>query len=137
MPVTIGSLYIQFPKSQPEWLARFRRKIARYRRGIAYARGRLTRDQALEMGWEIDMIAGVYPLECLDAETVLETAREYYEDTPELEDAVHSACLYVAKKWDGDTQFARDYALEQIEEMAHRNGATLIRRNPAVVKRYG
>jgi hypothetical protein len=79
--------------------------------------------------YEAHEIAESYPLESLDAESVLETARERYGDHPALTSLVSAACRCVWRKWSSDgyvAEGAEDWALEKVGECAQSSGIELI-----------
>lgn len=116
----------------PNWLddLRFRAriKLRRYRRALAYARHKLTHEQALDLLYEAQEIAACWALETIDAEGVLIEAREQWEDHPEFARLAEEAASRVASKWDssGDMAYeARGSALDLFKEYAAMEGITL------------
>lgn len=113
-------------------------KIRRYREAIAYARNLMDKTQANDIIYNCQAAAGWHPLEILSVDRCLQTALDcYWEDHPELESLVQSACERVASKWSssGDAESAaQDWALDLVGEYAEARGITLARRedNPAV-----
>src|SRR5271169_5917137 len=80
---------------------RLRYKLRRYREAIAYARNRMDATQANDIIYNCHAAAGWYPLETLSVDGCLQTALDcYWEDHPELESLVQSACERVASKWE-------------------------------------
>jgi hypothetical protein len=88
---------------------RLRDKFRRYCEAIAYARNRMNRSQANDIIYNCQTSAGWYPLETLSVDGCLQTALDcYWQDHPELESLVKSACARVAGKWEssGDPEIA-------------------------------
>jgi hypothetical protein len=110
---------------------RLRSIIRRFRLAVAYALNRLGTDQANEIIYECQAAAGWYPLEGLSVDNCLETALDcYWQDHPELESIVQSACAYVASKWEANGHSAapaQDRALDLVVEFAQSRGISLIR----------
>ena len=72
--------------------------------------------------------AGVWALETLNAEAVLESATERWGGVPGLDRLVHEACARVASKWDytGDPAAAAEaWALQLVREYAEQEGVEL------------
>jgi hypothetical protein len=117
---------------------RVRNKLRRYREAIAYARNRMDTTQANDIIYNCQAAAGWYPLETFSVDGCLQTALDcYWEDNPELETLVQSACARVASKWSSDghaADAAEDWALELIGDFAAARGIKLARHedNPAV-----
>ncbi len=108
---------------------RARDKILRYRDAIAYARNRMDMTQANDIIYNCQAAAGWYPLEALSVDSCLQTALDcYWEDHPELESLVQSACARVASKWSSDghaADAAEDWALDLVPKYAEARGITL------------
>jgi hypothetical protein len=78
---------------------RVRHKIRRYREALAYARNRMDMTQANDIIYNCQAAAGWYPLETLSVDGCLQIALDcYWENHPELESLVQSACERVASK---------------------------------------
>lgn len=74
--------------------------IHRYRLAIAYARNRIDPDQANDIIYDCQAVAGWFPLEEFSVDSCLETALDcHWQPHPELENLVRSACADVAGKW--------------------------------------
>src|SRR5258708_1113127 len=75
--------------------------------------------------------AGWYPLETFSVDSCLQTALDcYWEDHPELESLVQSACEGVASKWESAghaASAAEDWALDLVPEYAQARGIELPR----------
>ena len=103
--------------------------VCRYRRALAYALARLDADQANEIIYDCQAPAGWYPLETLSVDSCLQTARDvYWQDHPELESLVQSACARVSRKWEGSghaADTAEDWALDLIGKYAQARGIQL------------
>lgn len=110
---------------------RLRHKFRRCREAIAYARERLDMTVANDIIFNCQAAAGWYPLEALSIDSCLQTARDvYWNDHPELESLVQSACASVASKWESTghaADAAEDWALDLIPEFAAARGITLTR----------
>jgi hypothetical protein len=110
---------------------RLRDKFRRYREAIAYARNRMNRSQANDIIYNCQAYAGWYPLETLSVDGCLQTALDCdWQDHPELESLVKSACARVAGKWEssGDAaSAAEDWALDLVSEYAEARGIELAR----------
>jgi hypothetical protein len=110
---------------------RVRNKFRRYREALAYARNHMDTTQANDIIFNCQAAAGWYPLETLSVDGCLQTALDcYWEDHPELESLVQSACERVASKWSstGDAvSAAEDWALDLVPEYAQARGITLAR----------
>lgn len=108
---------------------RMRHKFRRYREAIAYACERLDMTLANDIIFNCQAAAGWYPLEALSIDSCLQTARDvYWNDHPELESLVQSACTTVASKWESTghaSAAAEDWALDLIPEYAASRGITL------------
>ena len=115
------------------WIVRWhlRHKFRRYREAIAYARERLDMTLANDIIFNCQAVAGWYPLEALSIDGCLQTARDvYWNDHPELESLVQTACASVASKWEStghSSAAAEDWALDLIPEYAAARGITLTR----------
>jgi hypothetical protein len=86
---------------------RVRNKFRRYREAFAYARKRIPACSGLAV--EDDVVR----LETLSVDGCLQTALDcYWEDHPELESLVQSACKRVASKWSstGDAASRRHFS---------------------------
>jgi hypothetical protein len=110
---------------------RVRDKFRRYREALAYARDRMSSSQANDIIFNCQAAAGWYPLETLSVDGCLQTALDcYWEDHPEVESLVQSACARVGSKWSstGDAaSAAEDWALDLVPEYAQGRGITLAR----------
>jgi hypothetical protein len=73
-------------------------------------------------------VAGWYSLTTLYVEYTLEMVLEEYQDHPALRTYVESACAYVAKKWEPNTEergAAEDWAIRLVAEYARDDGIIL------------
>jgi hypothetical protein len=108
---------------------RLRQKFRRYREAIAYAGDRLDTTLANDIIFNCQAAAGWYPLETLSIDSCLEIARElYWNDHPELESLVQTACARVASMWESTghaADTAQNWALDLIPEYATAHGITL------------
>lgn len=113
-------------------LYRLRSRLARYRLAYAYARGRMSPDQALSILWDCQHAAGSFCLISLDVSDVLEAARDRWEDHPELPGLCKSAASRVASKWDDYTEVrssCEDWALDLVADYARGEGIALVEVN--------
>ena len=104
---------------------RIRHKLRRYREAIAYARGRMDMSVANDIICKCQAAAEWYPLEVLCVDSCLQTALCHWQDHPELESLVQSACATVASKWESSghqSDTAQDWALDLIGEYAEARG---------------
>jgi hypothetical protein len=110
---------------------RLQHRIRRCRVALAYAHGRLEPDQANEIIYHCQAVAGWFPLETLCVDSCLQTALDcHWQPHPELESLVLSACERVASKWSstGDAAgAAEDWALDLVADYAHARGIELVR----------
>ncbi len=108
-----------------------RNKFRRYREALAYARNRMDMTQANDIILNCQAAAGWYPLETFSVDSCLQTALDcYWEDHPELESLVQSACERVASKWESAghaASAAEDWALDLVPEYAQARGIELPR----------
>lgn len=107
---------------------RLRSRLSRWQEAYAYARGRMTPNQALSMLWECQHTAGTYCLVSLDSESVLEAARDRWNDHPALPGLCDSAASRVASKWEDHTEVrssCEDWALDLVEDYARGEGVIL------------
>jgi hypothetical protein len=104
--------------------------LRRYREAFAYARDRLSSSQANEIICNCQATAGWYPLETFAVDRCLQTALGcYWDDHPELESLVQSACARVASKWSSSghaADAAEDWALDLAGEFAAARGIVLV-----------
>ncbi len=107
-------------------------RVDRLCRAWRYAWGGITTDDAQHLLAECEDYAGWYALLTLSAEDTLKSAREIYEDRPELPDLIWRGCELVRYKWishDGELYEARRWAVELAAEYAAQNGTPLSRRD--------
>lgn len=105
-------------------------RFHRFARGLRYAFGTWTADDALQMEYESNCLTGSWPLECVDAEGVAELARDLFGEHPGMQRWSMEAVARVAQKWSstGDmTSAAQDWALDLLTEYAATDGVTLTR----------
>jgi hypothetical protein len=100
------------------WRYRLQSSFLRFRRGLLYGLGRLSRDDAQQIFIDCQRPAGWHSLLLLAVEDVLEEARETLEDHSMLPRLVNDACARLAHKWE-------NYSDERHE--AHRWAMDLIR----------
>lgn len=102
--------------------------IERARLGWLYANGTLTPDEAMQMIWECQDIAGSYALATIDVATILDNAVEQWANDPEeLRPLAERACQRVYSKWAGSAdEAAHDWASSLIEEYAAEDGIELV-----------
>lgn len=107
---------------------RFIHRRNRLAMGWRYAWETMTENDANSVAYDCALIAGVYPLESLDRENVLEQCRERFGDHPEMADMVTGACERVFSKWNstGDSaSAAEDWAMDLVQGYASDGGITL------------
>ena len=93
----------------------------RLARGLRYAFGATTKDDAHHLLWEMSHVAGSYCLVSIDAEGVYERVREEFEDGPELDAVCKDAAARVWNKWSGSDETyssAIDWASDLVHEWA-------------------
>lgn len=111
------------------WRWALRSKAQHLRRAWRYFRGTLTRDDAFWIISDCERVAGLYGLEHINAENVLEQARDRWGENPALADLVDEAVARVGSKWSSSghvTDAAEDWAFDLIEEYAERDGIELV-----------
>lgn len=99
----------------------FKTALTRWTRAIAYARRRLTAEEAATIIHDCEYTAGCFPLVVLDVEGTLNEARAMWHDHPALEDMVRNACDHVCQRHPGSDDLsgaARDWALHLVMEFA-------------------
>jgi hypothetical protein len=114
-------------RSHRYWF-RAKHGIERYARAFAYARGRLTEDQARRMVYDIEQPSGWYHLMSLSVEDTMEDAEERFKPHPELLALIDQACAEVASNWecyDDSYSNARHAAIDKAVEYAEANGIIL------------
>lgn len=107
---------------------RWQRKAQRFARAWRYMIGTYTVDDAEWISLEVDNKAGCWALQTISDQSVLEYARNRWEDHPELPRLAHEAAARVAKKWagvDDVTAAAEDWALDLIADYAKSDGIPL------------
>jgi hypothetical protein len=112
---------------------RFKHRLARYRRALAYGRDRLSTDDAQQMLIDCEYPADWFTLLILTVEDVLEQALETYDDHPDLRRLIADGCARVHRKWEDHSDalyYARGWAIELAEGYAADEGITLVRRDP-------
>ncbi len=103
--------------------------IKRWRRAWAYARNRMTQDDASWIAYECDIAAGSFTLVSIETDDVLDLARDRWGDVPELRALADAATRRVWNKWSssGDERNAAiDWAIDLIAEYAREDGIELI-----------
>ncbi len=102
-----------------------RSRYERLRRALAYARGRLSSDDAQQVILDCRDAAGWYPLMTLTPGDVLDIAISRHGDPAlSLKHYLPAACEYAARKWEnGDAYYyALDFALDTAVEFAAQDG---------------
>lgn len=108
---------------------RVRHKYARLARGLRYGFGRMTQDDAEWLLCDAKHVAGLYPLEWLAVDTVLEQARDRWGEHPALTEMASRACSRVYDKWSCDghnASAAEDWAMDLIADYARDRGIKLV-----------
>lgn len=119
------------------WLAESRRiagckvrhRLARWRRALAYARDRMTAEDASQIAYDCQEPAGRYPLATINVSDVLELARDCWGNNPDLPRLAADAVDRVASKWSGypdAVQAAEEWAFDLIREYAAEEGIDLV-----------
>jgi hypothetical protein len=105
-----------------------RNSIQRARWGYLLANNQLTPEDAREILYYVEDIAGHHPVVSMCVEDVLEKAAyRWTNPSEEIEDLAHYACARVARKYEFDHMDTLwDWALELIEESAAEDGITLV-----------
>ena len=107
---------------------RLRHRLARYRRAWRYAINRMSEDDADEMRYDCQLVAGFYPLSALTYEDALRECEERFGPSPELSAAVRIACERVHSKWPDygeNSDAARDWVMDLVLEQERRGDLTL------------
>jgi hypothetical protein len=112
------------------WKWRTKYSAQHARRAWRYLTHSLTSDDASMIAYEMQDISGDWPLASLSLDSVMEAARDRWEDHPELRSIAEDACSRVASKWSGGGEesvgAAEDWALDKIAEYAERDGVELV-----------
>lgn len=93
------------------------------------ARGRLTREDARALLWEMEQLAGWHSLETVSIEDVVDAARNRWADHPKIKQYAQDATARVASKWSssGDIPSAAiDQAIDLIAYYADLDGVKLV-----------
>lgn len=109
--------------------SRLRSRLERWQRALAYARDRMSEEQARRIFSDCQHPAGWFPLMVLSADDVLEDARAFWNEHPDLPRLARDAADRVSQKWDdhGDSySAATEWALEKVEEYAEAEGIKLV-----------
>lgn len=104
---------------------RLKERAERYSRAWAYARRRLSPDQAQRIFLDCQYPAGWHPLLVLTVEDTLEQAHEDFHDHPELARLINDGCSRVSHKWESindDLYEARRWAIDLAGEYAGGEG---------------
>ncbi|HUZ92199.1 MAG TPA: hypothetical protein VMU78_09905, partial [Methylocella sp.] len=80
------------------------------------ARRRLTDDDARELYLQCQKQLGWYPLDLLTISDAIESARDVFEDNPELPRLISEACATVGQRWNATENTAK--ARERVFELA-------------------
>lgn len=110
-------------------LYRAQKTLARWRRALGYATGRISADDASQARYDLQHAAGEYSLIELHVSDVIEEAGEIFEPNPELDQLCADAVRRVANKWDDYTEVrssCHDWALDLVREYAKRDGIRLV-----------
>ena len=103
--------------------------IQRHCDAYDYAMGRLDHETANRMIYDMQPVAGWYPLEVLESSRVWEAATDpewgSWEEFPEAESIANEAAEYVAEQWEGNDSYALDQALERFAEICRSEGIAL------------
>ena len=121
---TITCLVNEMSKLRWGW----RIRLQHWRLTWLYLRSTLTKSDALFIMSDCEHVAGVYGLEWLSVDDVLEMARALWGDRPELEQFAIDAAARVSQKWSGDGNLvgaAQDWAIDLVKEYAEREGVDL------------
>jgi hypothetical protein len=113
------------------WRFRLKFRLKRCRRAFHYALDTLSAEDAREILYDCDEIAGCHPLLTLTVDDTLEQALEDYHDHPELRRLIADGCSYVGRKWEyyGDYLYeARRWAIDRAAEYAADEGIALVLR---------
>jgi len=104
-----------------------RNSLRHYSLALAFARDRLTTDQAQDIIVHCERIAGWHPLDTLTVDDALEHALATYAPNPELAAYIAMGCARVGRKYDSDgdaLHFAKEWALEEAIAYAAADGIT-------------
>lgn len=88
----------------------------------------MTEPEANEMAYDCALVAGIYPLESLDRNSVMEQCIDRFGETPEMAELVADACERVFSKWNstGDSaSAAEEWAIDKVVEYAEERSITL------------
>jgi hypothetical protein len=110
------------------WRFRVKFRLKRCCRAWDYAMDTISAEDAREILYDCDQIAGCHPLLTLTVEDTLEQALEDYHDHPELRRLIEDGCSYVGRKWEcyGDYLYeARRWAIDRAAEYATGEGIVL------------
>jgi predicted metal-binding protein len=104
------------------------KSLERASRAHSYLNGTIDADEAGDIIYDCQPIAGWYPLETFSEESLLDRVTEEYEERPEFSELVHAACRRVWNKWNssGDTAGAAvDWAMDLFRQYAQEDGVEL------------
>jgi hypothetical protein len=107
----------------------FRRSIELARLGYLFANGKLSADDASDIIYECQPIAGYFVLETIDVDGLMAWARDRWVNADDARALAEAACERVAGKWSstGDvSSAAQDWAMDLLEQYAREDGITLI-----------
>lgn len=107
---------------------RLGQRLKHVARGLRYAAGCMTEDDAREMFGLCQHIAGWHPLEMLCVDDVLHAAIERWGDNPALRELAEDACARVAERWVGISEVSDvswDCVMDKIVEYAEERGIEL------------
>ena len=114
------------------WVFRWQYRLRRWQQGWRYATDRMTADDAGWIRYRCQAVEGFWPLEFIDAESVLREARERWHDHPALSRLAFDAAERIGDKWcaSGDISGeARGCAVDLIAKYAKAQDVELIERD--------
>ena len=104
--------------------------IRRHSEAYDYAMERVDCNTANAMIYQLQPIAGWFPLSTISVDWVCERAVESdygeWEDFPEAYELACEATEYVAQHWEDGDNGATDWAIQKFEEFAAERGITLV-----------
>lgn len=106
--------------------------VLRARQGWRWMRGTLTREDARDMQWKIDHLAGWYPLVVLSVDDIKEQLEDMYESQPQFDELADRAASRVYSKFDDYSDMrsnAQDWAVDLVRDYAVADRVALIERN--------
>ncbi len=119
--------FLRNEASKQRW--RWHSRLQRYGRAWRYARQRLTQDDAEIMLGDAERASGIFGLESMSRDSILEAARARWGDVSELSDFADDAFDRIMQKWNSEghlTDAAESWAIDLIEEFAAEAGVDLV-----------